>query len=335
MAAAKLPAPAVGQPVDISAHHGTPETIACWSSHHLLTGEVLPAVDPSAHPPEALSSYFLSLQPWLLPEKSIARAAGGYDILFESIVAFDWERERKSTWINRLLGEAKSSNAGMSKDTLSILASLRKNNKPTEQLFCLDDTLHLGHALFEPPVPHRQHTYHGANQRSVGDDLAWQTVGKHLQFQRHLVTKADNALRELLNVGQSITTGQARYPRFIAVRAKNGISIQRYASAVQRLGSVLGMKKLSGRSLSRIPTVVFFDGEMSSSTREDIRSRGWILASGAVKDDYSGGSEVMADVLEQIMMTRGVGFVGTGRDATSGVTALRCKSWHGIPTTIA
>lgn len=293
-------------------NRGEEESIGCWSSSQLVSTD---ATGPST----AFSTFGLDLQPWPLPEKSIARAVGGHDLLFESIVAFDWEHERKSSWIS------------------SLSPSSKGKPRPTEQLFCLDDTLHLGHAMFSRAYGRPsdgQHHSVGPHSPLSGDDQAWVQIGQHLRFRRALVYRADEALRRILNSGLTspVAVAHTRFPRFVAVRMATSVPVAQYAAAVDRVRNDLGLKNLSNRrGSSSLKTLVFLDGELSPSLRAEVRAKGWILAA----DDQEWRNEgQMGEVMEQIMMTRGAGFVGTVDDPTSGVTALRAAFWHGQPTAV-
>ncbi|KAF7311040.1 hypothetical protein HMN09_00647500 [Mycena chlorophos] len=163
---------------------------------------------------------------------------------------------------------------------------------------------------------------------------AWRYVGTHMHFTPALEKIADTYIRQALGVPDSM-----QIPPFISVHVRRldfqvwcgGLPIDECFASNQvierRVREV--QDELLERSGLKVPHVIVTSDERNSSWWDDITRQGWFFPDHAeTKSLYGDWYPVLIDA---VIQSRGVGFVGTDRSTMSIIAARRAQDWNKAP----
>lgn len=138
------------KPWDETGRASQNENLSCWSTQEATTGGANLAVS-------SLDVHRIWVNHWALPP--LARGAGGFDIAYDALRMFDFDKQAQAQWVEKVRREALPQNPrGAAVDVLEG-EKLKQNVKegfepytsqpPTDQLLCLDNTLFIGPVMFQ------------------------------------------------------------------------------------------------------------------------------------------------------------------------------------------
>lgn len=316
--------------------HPRDENIACWSVYEACAGSANMEV-------RAFHLHGVNLQYWPLPP--IARALGNFDLAYDGLRVFDFDRAAKNAWIDRVQREhlpqlrVEGGFKGDKAKNIKPGFGPPGRPRPDDQLMCFDVTLFLGPIMF-PDLPV---TAHPLEPRVAGEGLSWMNVGQYLRFNDVVESRADELLSDLFGVKKA-----SKLPPFITVHLRRGdfkdfagfTDLEKYESALARVQDRLQARlddpdgwagpgkrffRSYGRKARNYPVLCTTDERGDSEFVKKVKSLGWKV----VDHDAFGTAERYGGwwptILDGAILARGRSFVGTDRSTYSHLAGLRVK----------
>lgn len=276
---------------DTPSRHPLAERLSCWSVQEATTGHA--NTDYTN-----LAIHNVLVDHWALPP--LARGAGGFDIAFDALRIFLFDRQLRNEWIAKIRLESLPQKRLGERETFK--GDIRMNTKsgfkphittpPEDQVLCLDNTLFLGPIVFPPGF-----TEPGPPLEPLvgGEALTWIAAGQYLRFNNIVEDRVDLCLKRLFNVDSL-----ADVPPFISVHLRRGdfkaftgfAALEKYSLAVERIRQRLQMRLDDqegwrgpgkehftdfGLSANDYAVVTTTDEPSGSPFLDEVRALGWTI----------------------------------------------------------
>lgn len=316
-------------------HPPPKERVSCWSVHENVTPGGGNQNDGS------FRFHSIDVDYWSLPKKG-ARTEGS-SLIFEDVLAWDLDHDRQRAWIKKVKAELipqQRYSQGLPKEKNMMPGFNRFALPPNDQLLCLDVALFIGSNI--PPDAYPQDP--PAEPRRSYENEGWIQAGQFLHFNAEVEGLVDYYLAALFKVPT-----MADVPPFITVHIRRSdfkderglTSLEAYTKAVERVRVKLqeridepdswrGAGKehavyFPGVSAADYAVVVTTDEGPESPFVQDLLALDWkVLDHTAMRtEELLGGW--YPTIIDQAILARGRGFVGTEWSTYSYLGGLRVK----------
>ncbi|GAA5975685.1 hypothetical protein JCM10908_005242 [Rhodotorula pacifica] len=274
----------------------------------------------------------------------------------EDIQGFDYDLGARLAWIKRVnhelipqrerpIGRRPGERRPNLHENLKDGFDPGRNEPPSDQVFCLDNTFFVATRVFPPAIPpaapaERLRSYEGQG---------WIQAGQYVHFSSHLESLADRYLVALFGVWT-----KRSIPPFISVHIRRGdfeqarglTAIEAFKDAVQRVRDKLDrrmddpegwagaghehqryFKGVRGKDYA---VVVTTDDSMDSDFVRHIRTElGWRVLDHDKMQTVKKLGEWYPTMIDAAVLARGRGFVGTEWSTFSYLAGSRVKYWNG------
>ncbi|KAI5481598.1 hypothetical protein MNV49_002824 [Pseudohyphozyma bogoriensis] len=326
------------------------ERISCWSVHERVTPGGANGNDGS------MREHSIEVDYWALPQ--MRAGSEGWNIWYNELLTFDLDERAREEWFSTLKREfiPQRQLPADDKRKLEDLTDAEKRANmwphfdpwhrppPTDQLMCLDTTLFVGGHLMKPPYPA---TVPSEKLRSYENE-GWTEAGQYLFFNDHVEELADKYVLALFGVEK-----MEQVPPFITVHIRRGdfdtarglTSLDKYTDGVARVRKKLqsriddpdsweGAGKKNQRYFPGVNAVDYAvvattDEKMDSPFVKDLFALGWYVLNHDKMRTVEELGEWYPTIIDQCILSRGRGFVGTEWSTYSTTTGLRVKYWNG------
>ncbi|KAM0755345.1 hypothetical protein T439DRAFT_1154 [Meredithblackwellia eburnea MCA 4105] len=325
-------------------HPPPSERVSCWSVHERVTPGGANGNDGS------FRYHSIDVDYWALPE--MRSGAEGWNIVFDDMKTFDIDKKGREEWIKTVRKEFIPQQP--IPELLQVKPKPEKNLRPgfsplhsappNDQLLCLDTTLFIGSHLAPEPFPGEIPLTPLRSYEGEG----WVEAGQHLHFNAEVEGLADHYLRALFNVSTN-----AEIPPLITVHirrtdfkeARGLTTLKAYTDGVERVRQKLqeriedpdcwrGAGKenavyFPGVNSEDYAVVATTDEEPNSPFVQELKELGWkVVDHDEMRTVYELG-EWYPTIVDQAILARGRGFVGTEWSTYSYLAGLRVKYWNG------
>ena len=216
------------------------DEVSCWSVSEQTTGMANLGA-------ESMDAHGVWVHHWALPP--MHRSLGGFDLAYDSLRLFDFDGQMRADWVAKVRREWLPQVARPAKDDQgrptkplrgdgALAANLKpgfepdKSAPPTDQLFCVDNTMFVGPVMFPQPYQTPVET----EPSIAGEGLSWLDAGVHVRFAPRVEATLDALLARLFR-------DHATVPPFISVHLRRGdfqdfggfTDLDKYVRAVGRV----------------------------------------------------------------------------------------------------
>ncbi|GAA6058078.1 hypothetical protein JCM3770_002252 [Rhodotorula araucariae] len=320
------------------------EDLSCWSILEQTAG------DRNIND-GSMAVHNIDVKYWPLPR--MESGSEGFNLWFESIHDFDYNREARDKWVARVKKELLPQQSPPPRPTGKNAKALSKSQTlkpgfdplraapPEENLLCLDTTFFLGSRIFPPAYPLGKQYEAPRSYEGHG----WIQAGQYMHFSPQLEDLADQYLLNLFGA-KSLSD----VPPFISVHIRRGdfqsarglTSLEAYTDAVQRARNRLDWRMdhpdgwvgagharqkyfpgVRGRDYAVVATT---DEEPGSDFVRQLKENlGWKVVDHAhmrTEEELGAWYPTMVDAA---VLARGRAFVGTEWSTFSYLAGLRVK----------
>ncbi|BGP11357.1 hypothetical protein OF846_005074 [Rhodotorula toruloides] len=218
---------------------------------------------------------------------------------------------------------ASQDNTPWLKESATRLHGSRDNSPPfpDKQLLCFEDLFYVPSVKFVDGSLDKTYSI----QELRPDGPVWDKVGRHLRFNSHVNHIADELLAALIG---------SRRKQYIGVHIAKGNSTGRisqetvdaFKAGVKQVQADLA--KLKGGSKGHLPVLVATDSD-DPVFLSKLAKLGWIYINHgewATRARFGGW---YPGVLDSVILSRAIGFVGTKESSFSSIAARRVETWNG------
>ncbi|KAG0658108.1 hypothetical protein C6P46_006067 [Rhodotorula mucilaginosa] len=319
------------------------EKISCWSVLERVAGN-------RNFNDGSMLAHGMDVRNWPLPMEP------GPMIWAEDLHEFDYDLGARLAWIKRVNHELLPQRDPPAtwkarQDRPNLHENLKdgfdpgRNDPPSDQVLCLDNTFFIATRVFPPAIPPAAPMVRLRPSEGQG----WIQAGQYLHFSAHLESLADQYLVALFGLWT-----KRSIPPFISVHIRRGdfeqarglTSIEAFTDAVQRVRDTLDrrmddpaswagaghqhqryFKGVRGKDYA---VVVTTDESMDSDFVRHIRAElGWRV----LDHDHMRTVETLGEwyptMIDAAVLARGRGFVGTEWSTFSYLAGSRVKFWNG------
>ncbi|BGP57326.1 hypothetical protein JCM8202v2_004967 [Rhodotorula sphaerocarpa] len=274
----------------------------------------------------------------------------------EDLQAFDYDLGARLAWIKRVNQELLPQQSPAPKtrpdgrplnrhDTLKEQFDPGRSARPSDQVFCLDNTFFIASRVFPPAIPSSA----SLEPLRSYEEQGWLQAGQHIHFSRHLERLADEYLISLFGLWSA-----RRIPPFISVHIRRGdfeqarglTSLEAFADAVQRVRAELDRRMddpdcwagpghaqqryFAGVRGEDYAVVATTDERMDSEFVRKVRDElGWRVIDHEKARTAERFGEWYPTMIDAAVLARGRGFVGTEWSTFSFLAGSRVKFWNG------
>ncbi|KAL8286852.1 hypothetical protein RQP46_003858 [Phenoliferia psychrophenolica] len=323
-------------------HPPPQERISCWSVHERVTPGGGNGNDGS------MRYHSIDVDYWAMPQMRMGVEGGS--IWFNELTSFDSNRRAREDWIETVKKELipqdrEASRVASKEHNLKYGFDPRHSPVPDDQLLCFDTTLFIG----SHPMPDAYPGVIPNEPRRSYEGDGWIHAGQFLHFTPEVETLADYYLTELFNV-----SSVAEVPPLITVHIRRSDfadagrgyqTIAAYKDGVKRIRHKLqdrmdhpGMWRGPGSEKESFPAgfladdyavVVTTDEASDSPFVADLKALGWMVLDHDAMQTIEYLGEWYPTILDQAILARGKGFLGTEWSTYSYLAGLRVRYWSG------
>ncbi|GAA6008208.1 hypothetical protein JCM10207_000039 [Rhodosporidiobolus poonsookiae] len=202
---------------------------------------------------------------------------------------------------------------------------------PDQQLMCFENLFYVPSVKFVEGTVDKSYTI----EELRPDGPVWSRVGQHLRFNDHVNHVADEFLTALLG---------SRRKQFIGVHIRQGdfVTLGRaskaydevvdmYAAGVRQIEAEL--RKRRNAPKGRISVIFATDSDDPSFIMK-LNKLGWVYSNHVEFATAARFGGWWPSILDQAILSRSIGFLGTKQSTFSYVTARRVEAWNGGITTV-
>ncbi|KAK4703771.1 hypothetical protein P7C70_g2446, partial [Phenoliferia sp. Uapishka_3] len=317
------------------------ERISCWSVHERVTPGGGNGNDGS------MRFHSIDVDYWAMPEMRTGYKGG--NIWFNELDSFDADSDARQAWIETvkeelLPQERPEGRVAVKEKNLKYGFDPRNSPEPNDQILCFDTTLFIG-SNSKPPayiekIPiEPKRSYEGEG---------WIQAGQYLHFTDAVEALADEYLRALFDVSYN-----TEIPPFITVHirrsdfkeARGLTPLSDYTDGVARIRSKI-QARMDDRTLWNGPgkdkeaypggilakdyaVVVTSDEESDSPFVKQLHDLGWKVLDHTKMGTIVRMGEWYPTIIDQAILARGRGFMGTEWSTYSYLGGLRVRYWNG------
>ncbi|KAM0753610.1 hypothetical protein T439DRAFT_322506 [Meredithblackwellia eburnea MCA 4105] len=212
---------------------------------------------------------------------------------------------------------------------------------PDKQLLCFDNLFYVPSTHFVEGTVDRTYSI----EEFAPDDPVWLKVGQHLHFSQHINDIADELLYALTGSSSRQFIGiHIRQGDFVTLGRTSAGVIDSYVEGEQLMQLRLAERRkarrpsilnnLRGDVMKRKLPVVFATDSDDPLFIKKLKERGWIYIDHKAFATQTRFGGWYPGVLDSLILSRGIGFVGTKMSTFSYIAARRVEFWNGGVTTI-
>lgn len=322
------------------------EQVPCWSVHQRVTPGGGNGNDG------AFRAHGIDVDFWALPE--MRAGSEGWNIWFNELLTFDLDKQGQREWIQTVKDEILPQKP-LGEDDTRVLEELSREERyqnlhdhfdplntepPDDRLLCLDTTLFIGSNIPPPAFSNRIPFEKPRSYEGEG----WAHAGQYLHFTSEVEALADYYITEMFNV-----TSMDQVPPLITVHVRRSdfaearglTSLDKYTDGVARVrrrlqariddpDSWMGAGKenavyFPGLTANDYAVVATSDEEPSSPFVQELVSLGWKVLDHDRMQTSKKYNEWYPTIIDQAILARGRGFVGTEWSTYSTLSGMRCK----------